>query len=175
MMRNIETDLEKIQKLAKQREEENWKFRSFLKGSDYSLEKIDRIVHVLFQKVSSEIDCTKCGNCCRKIRPVLSRSDIERFAKGLAISATQFKEQHLVKCNEEKGFWFKTKPCPFLNNNRCSQYPLRPAVCKSFPHLHKKDFVFRLINVVENYAICPIVFNVYERLKGELWYKVVDR
>ena len=31
-MRNIETDLEKIQALARQKEEENWEFRSFLKG-----------------------------------------------------------------------------------------------------------------------------------------------
>jgi hypothetical protein len=23
---------------------------------------------------------------------------------------------------------------------------------------------------VENCSICPIVFNVYEQLKGELWY-----
>lgn len=171
MTQNIETNLEKIQKLAKQREEENWKFRSFLKGSDYLPEKIDQTVYALFQEVSSKIDCTKCGNCCRKIRPVLSCSDIERFAKGLAISANQFKERYLVKCNGEKGFWFKTKPCPFLKDNRCSRYPLRPKDCQSFPHLHKKDFVFRLINVIENYAICPIVFNVYERLKTELWHR----
>jgi hypothetical protein len=27
-----------------------------------------------------------------------------------------------------------------------------------------------LIGVVENYDVCPIVFNVYEQLKAELWH-----
>ena len=172
MIRNIETDLEKIHALARQKEEENWEFRSFLKGfCPLSPEEIDRLVHKLNREVSLLIDCTKCGNCCRKMKPVLNHSDIERFAKGLNISVAQFKEQYLVKCNEKGKFWFKTESCPFLSNNRCSQYLLRPADCRSYPHLHKKDFVFRLINVIENYAICPIVFNVYERLKSKLWHR----
>lgn len=36
--------------------------------------------------------------------------------------------------------------------------------------MYKEDFVFRLYGVLDNYAICPIVFNVYERLKDELQY-----
>lgn len=35
---------------------------------------------------------------------------------------------------------------------------------------NKEDFVFRLIGVVGNYDVCPIVFNVYEQLKAELWH-----
>jgi len=175
MIQNIETDLNKIQELAKKKEKENWRFRTFLKGfCPLSSEEIDRVVHRVNREVSSLIDCTKCGNCCRKIRVVLNHSDIKRFAKGLNISVTQFKEQYLVESDEKGKFWFKTEPCPFLINNKCSQYPLRPASCRSYPHLHKKGFVFRLINVIENYAICPIVFNVYERLKSKLWHRRRD-
>lgn len=29
--------------------------------------------------------------------------------------------------------------------------------------------IFRLINIIENTSICPIVFNVYEELKKEVW------
>ena len=36
------------------------------------------------------------------------------------------------------------------------------------------NFVFRLWGVVENCSICPIVFNVYEQLKGELWHSGDD-
>jgi Fe-S-cluster containining protein len=61
----------------------------------------------------------------------------------------------------EKGI----KPCPFLEGNLCSNYDHRPGDCRSFPHLHKHDFIFRLWNVADNCAVCPIVFNVYERLK----------
>jgi len=60
MIRNIETDLEKIQALAREKEEENWEFRSFLKGfCPLSPEEIDRLVHKLNREVSSLIDCTK--------------------------------------------------------------------------------------------------------------------
>jgi len=37
----METDLNKIRKLSKEKEDENWEFRSFLKGCDISEEKID--------------------------------------------------------------------------------------------------------------------------------------
>lgn len=40
--------------------------------------------------------------------------------------------------------------------------------CISYPHLHKKDFTSRLIGVIENCSVCPIVFNVYERLKERI-------
>ncbi len=29
------------------------------------------------------------------------------------------------------------------------------------------------MSVIENYSICPIVFNVYERLKTEIWRKLM--
>ena len=62
----------------------------------------------------------------------------------------------------------------FLNDNKCTQYDSRPVNCALYPHLHKKDFVFRLIGVVNNYSICPIVFNVYEALKNKLKSEFID-
>ncbi len=35
--------------------------------------------------------------------------------------------------------------------------------------IKRNDFVSRLINVINNISICPIVFNVYESLKEEIW------
>lgn len=169
MLGKLEIDLEKIQKLAKQREEENWKFRSFLKGSDYPSEKIDEIVHDLTQEISSRIDCTKCGNCCKAVKPVLTTKDIEELSEGMGMSTAQFRDAYLSEDKEEDGFVFKRLPCPLLKDTLCTQYSYRPAVCKSFPHLYSKDFVFRLMQAIENYSVCPIVFNVYESLKNELW------
>ena len=45
---------------------------------------------------------------------------------------------------------------------------VRVADCRSYPHLHKKDMASRLLGVIENAAVCPIVFGVLERLKAEL-------
>ena len=170
----LETDLNKIKKLSEKNDEENWNFRSFLKGYDAPIEKIDAIVHELNQRISSEIDCTICANCCKEVQPLLDQEDIKKCCEGLQVSVSQFKKEYL-KFDKEKGnIVFKEKPCPFLKHKLCSIYSHRPKDCKSFPHLHKKEFVFRLWGVVENCCICPIVINVYEQLKGELWYSGDD-
>jgi Fe-S-cluster containining protein len=168
----IETDLKKIKKVVKKKEDENWEFRSFLRGYDIEVEELDSIVHRLYEEVNGQIDCTACGNCCREISPVLDDEDIERLSRGLGISSGNFKERFLVKDDNDysEGFIFNKRPCPFLKGNVCSYYELRPEDCRSFPHLHKEEFVFRLIDVVENCAVCPIVFNVYEQLKAKFWY-----
>jgi len=168
----VETDLKKIKETAKQKEDENWEFRSFLKGYDIEVKELDSIVHRLFEEAYREIDCTACGNCCREISPVLDQEDIERLYRELGISPENFMKRFLVKDdkNYSEGFIFDKKPCPFLKGNLCSHYELRPEDCRSFPHLHKEEFVSRLIGVVENYGLCPIVFNVYEQLKAELWH-----
>ena len=168
----IETDLKKIKKAAKRKEDENWEFRSFLKGYDIKIAEMDAIVHELFEQVSSKIDCTACGNCCREILPVLELEDIDRLSHGLGISPNKFKERFLVKNNKNysEGYIFNKRPCPFFKENLCAHYELRPEACRSFPHLHKEEFVFRLIGVVQNYSVCPIVFNIYEQLKVKLWY-----
>lgn len=168
LMNTMETNLNRIKELSKKKEDENRRFRSFLKGCDIPSKKIDSIVHKLYQKISSEIDCKTCANCCKEVQSVLNQKDIEKFSKGLRISSVQFKDQYLVKDKEAEKFVFNKRPCPFLKDNLCSHYAYRSNDCISYPHLHKNDFVFRLINVINNYSICPIVFNVYENLKNEI-------
>lgn len=171
----METDLNKIKKLSEEREEENWKFRTFLKCCDLSEEKIDSIVHELFRSISERIDCKSCANCCKEALPVLDQADIKRFSEGLGISVFEFQDKYLVKDDEEpEKYTFNKKPCPFLKDNICSYYEYRPKDCRSFPHLHKKEFTSRLMNIVYNCSLCPIVYNVYELLKGEVWHNRYD-
>jgi len=66
----LEVDINKIRRIAKIKESENYKFRSFLKGCD--LEEIDIIVKRLYRSISYKIDCKICGNCCKKVLPVLN-------------------------------------------------------------------------------------------------------
>jgi len=167
----METNINKIKKLAEEKKDENWEFRSFLKICDILPQEVDSIVHNLYQEVSAKIDCKDCGNCCREVKPVLEEEDIEKFSEGLRMSAIKFKQEYLVRDKDSKGFMFNKKPCPFLRDNLCQNYSYRPQVCVSYPHLHKEDFVFRLIRVIENCSVCPIVFNVYEHLKDELWHE----
>ena len=166
---NLVTDIETIQKLAAEKEDANWRFRSFLKGLDMEFEELDAIVHQLYESVSAQIDCEACGLCCRVMHPILNKRDIERLADRLSLSVNEFESEYLMKDEEEDGFTFRSTPCPFLTGNSCTVYPDRPADCRSYPHLHKKDFVTRLYGVLSNCSVCPIVFNVYELLKVKLY------
>ncbi len=161
----MKIDLVKIKNLSKEREDENWYFRTFLKG--YDNKHLDSIVRRLFRQVSEAIDCTSCGNCCKETQPILNNNDINKLSKSLHITPDQFITRYVNK-DEDGDSRLNKLPCPFLKNNKCIQYDSRPAACRSYPHLHKKDFTFRLIGVVNNYSICPIVFNVYEGLKSKL-------
>jgi uncharacterized protein len=164
MVMKLETDLKKIEQLSKQREKANWEFRCFLKQSDYSVKEIDSVVKDLYTEISSQIDCTKCANCCKIIHPVLSEADIKRLARHQGLSCVQFKLR-FVTTDEDHDSVFNQTPCPFLENNSCTVYEHRPGDCRSYPHLHKRQFVFRMNQAFLSCSVCPIAFNVYERLK----------
>jgi len=165
----LELDLEKIKRLAERNEENNWRFRAFLKfGDDH---KIDRIVHGLYQEISRDIDCTQCGNCCRELRPLLAKKEVKLLANFINIPEDEFREHYTEVDHNDKKTRLRETPCAFLKDKKCTVYECRPADCRSFPHLHKRDFTARLINVLQNYSICPIVFNVYEQLKIEMRFR----
>jgi Fe-S-cluster containining protein len=165
----METDLKKIKQFGEERDRENWEFRSFLKFVDMEPEELDALVHEVYSDVSSQIDCTKCANCCKEMKPLLSQKDIKNFATGIDVSVEEFTGQHIEKVEDPNEYYFNKKPCPFLKDDLCTNYDFRPEDCRSFPHLDKSEFITRLWSVVENYSICPIVFNVYEILKTKLW------
>jgi len=161
---DLELDLEKIEQLGQLRERENFEFWTILKGQDGR--RIDEIVHRLNAEISGRIDCTKCGNCCKKLEPCIRSPDIKRLSTKLGIPEEEIRANYLKEIEGEK--FFKRLPCIFLKGNKCSIYQDRPDDCKSYPHLHKQDFISRLWGVIDNYSICPIVFNVFEKLKQEM-------
>ena len=168
----LETNLKRIARIAKRRDDENWQFRSYLKQLDIEDDELDTIVHRINEDVSAEIDCTECSNCCHKIRPTLDAQDVTQFAIGLELSPQEFKDAHIREDDDGSGaLIFTGLPCQFIDGKECSNYAHRPKACQSYPYLHKPDFRGRLLGVLDNYEICPIVFNVYERLKVELWPK----
>lgn len=163
----IELDLEKIERLGQLREDENYRFRGYLKEQDS--DEIDVIVHGLNREISGQIDCTKCGNCCRKLKPCITDQDLDILTRRLKMTLEQIEKNYTGI--DEGDRYFANVPCSFLEDKKCTIYEDRPADCRSFPHLHKKDFVFRLFSVIDNYSVCPIVFNVFEALKKELNFR----
>lgn len=169
----MQTDPKIVAQLADEREKENWRFRTFLKSSDLDTEELDAIVHKHYKDVARQIDCCACGNCCREILPTLDDADVNRLAAGLGTKPDEVVTQYLT-WDEDGDLTFNRCPCPFLSENRCRVYEHRPDTCQSYPHLQKEEFVFRLAQAVSNCSVCPIAFNVYERLKDELWHRSDD-
>ena len=156
---HIELDLNKIKKSGKINERKNLQFRTFLKQQDS--DKIDIIVHRLNREITEKIDCTQCANCCKILRTCIQDEDIKPITQRLNISEEQFREQYTEVAEGE--LLLREMPCVFLENNKCTIYIDRPMECRTFPNLHKEYFTSRLFGIIENYSLCPIVFNVYEK------------
>ena len=171
---DIELDLNIIKTNSEIREEENFEFRRFLKGEDS--DKIDQLVHELYEIVLEHIDCTKCANCCIELETCFSKKELDILIKHLQIDKEEFIAQSTKpdQFGEKDKFYLNSKPCQFLNDRKCTVYELRPEECNSYPYLHKNNFNSRLLGVIENYAICPIVYNVYELLNQELDFTDID-
>lgn len=161
------TDLETICKIASEKEDENDRFRIFLKQQDG--EQIDLIVHQLNDLVSGEIDCTQCGNCCKSLMINVEKEETVLLANYLQISPLDFKEKYLEESDQGQ-MVINSIPCHFLSGTICSIYQHRFIDCREFPHLHKPHFTHRLFGTLMYYPVCPIVFNVVEKLKNILGF-----
>ena len=158
-------DVQQIAALAKEKKEENERFRVFLRS--VRSQEVDRKVLQLNEEVSAQIDCTQCANCCKTIEPGVSEDEILRMAKYHRQSIGDFINEFI---SQEPGTgiqYLRQQPCIFLHDHKCSIYEGRPASCADYPHLHQPQFKFRFKAVMSQYEICPIVFNVVERLKSD--------
>jgi len=165
----IETNIKKIQQIADRKEDENLAFRSFLKGQDFN--KVDEIVHKLYSEIAPQIDCLECGNCCINLRPTITDKELDRLAEIDEVTKSDFEEKYLMQDDFEDFKYLRSVPCKYLKDKKCMIYSDRPEECRSYPYLHKDKFVSRTLGVLNNYEICPIVFNVFELLKVEFGWR----
>jgi hypothetical protein len=133
---DIETDLIKIKHLASIKENENMRFRTFLKGQN-DLE-IDTIVHQLHEELIKYIDCTQCGNCCRDLELTLHSEDITVLAQMENSDSESYIANYC-----EKNTWgdisLKT-PCRYLDGVKCNIYMrIVPKNVANFHIQTKKD------------------------------------
>lgn len=165
-------DLIQIRTLAERKEEENWRFRQFVKfGCKLKEEEMDRQVWETTKRIWAGIDCTACANCCREVRPTFSEEEVSRLAARLGMTPLQFIDTYLEPNGDDDNPWqTKTNPCPFLKDNRCSVYEDRPADCKGYPYLYAPEFSSRMMGMISRTFTCPIVYEVIEELKRLLGF-----
>lgn len=166
-------DLVQISQLAEKKSDENYRFRQFLKTKCHlNPDEIDQRVFATTRRVWAGIDCTKCANCCREVKPTFSEEEIERLRRRLDITRQQFIESYLERSEEggENPWTTRATPCPFLKDNLCSVYADRPADCSGYPYLNESGFVFRMLAMIGRTSTCPIVYEVMEELKKLLGF-----
>ncbi len=147
----LETNLKNIQTIAIQKRESNRSFSIFLEKQDS--EKVDAIVYRLNKDITPQIDCTACGNCCLNLRPVASEEVLRQF-----VDADKIEEVKYAMCIQ----------CKHVKDKKCTKYLERPEECRLYPYMDRAQFVSRIVGILQNYEICPIVFNICEHLKIEL-------
>ena len=127
--------------------------------------KLDALFHRLNDEESEKVDCLQCANCCRTLGPRFIQNDIARMATHLKMKESAFISQYL-RIDEDGDYVFKEMPCPFLMpDNYCMLYNSRTKACREYPHTDSKN-IRSILKICElNAETCPIVRNIFERIK----------
>lgn len=167
-MSDLVTDPKEVERLAEEREDENWAFRDWIKMEfGFDDERLMSVVRGLADSITAQIDCTQCANCCRVTATNLSEEEIKRLAAALDMSIAELQEAHLEWDDDRGGRWQLPAPCPLLEGNLCRVYEACPTSCREYPYLHN-DFRASSISRFRSTYVCPIVFNVVEEMKYAL-------
>lgn len=152
----------KLIDIARRYEDENIKFRTFLKNRA-DPDELDRQFSALHNELFSEYDCCACNNCCRQYDVTLSDEDTERIAGFLGLSEQNFIQTCIQKSDGEHTI---KPPCPFLEQDgKCRVQSCKPAECRGYPYTDQPDRIASLRGVIEFAEVCPVVFEIVQRLK----------
>lgn len=138
--------------------------------------ELDSLVDALAAEVAAGVDCTRCANCCRM--PVgLEPRDVERLAEGLHLTPETVLDRWVDRASgPEWDEWavMRGVPCPLLQPSAdralCAVYTHRPGACRAYPAL-TPDFRWMFETLADDAGLCPIIFNVIERLKEVLGWQ----
>lgn len=162
---------DKVKEEAKKRENENLKFRSYLKNHADE-DELDSQFLRLHKELFADYDCSKCRNCCKMYKGSIPAEDIDKDAQYLGISPEQFIDTYLEK--EEYGINYQTKnkPCDLLQEDgNCKLEDCKPDSCKKYPYTNQPERLSSLLSVLDTIEICPVAFEIFERLKKEYGFR----
>lgn len=110
-------DINDLSVLANRKEEENYRFRSYLKNHTDD-EELDKQFKRLHEKYFKIYDCKKCRNCCKKIGISVDEDELNSICNYLKIGKEKFSKDNLIERYGE--YSFKEYKCKFLDeNNNC--------------------------------------------------------
>ena len=66
-------------------------------------------------------------------------------------------------------------PCHFLENGDCALGECKPANCGKYPYTDQSDRMGSLLSFIDSASVCPVVYEMLERLKKEYHFKKRER
>jgi hypothetical protein len=78
----------------------------------------------------------------------------------------EFREKYI---KEDLGeYLLNVKPCCFpKEDGECEIEACKPISCRDYPFTNKPERLFSLLSILTSASICPVVFEMLERLKKE--------
>lgn len=161
----------KIKHMAEKMERENLEFRTFLK-CNADEEILDEQFAKLHNELFAEYDCSRCRNCCKRYYGSIPLFDIDKDASHLNMSSDEFVGLYLSEKDSEGNYRTKHKPCDFLQEGgRCVLGDCKPDKCKKYPYTNQPERLYCLYSMLEAVQVCPVAFEIFERLKIEYGFK----
>ena len=158
-----------VQAAAAKRKDENLRFRTYLK-IHADPDELDRQFLALHKELFTGYDCCRCGNCCRIYSTTLTEEEIVNISIYLGLTRQKFPEDHLIRGMDGLEL---PAPCRFLNaDGKCRLQDCKPEECKGFPYTDRPHRLESLYSVLSAAEICPVVFEILERLKELYHFKI---
>lgn len=153
---------------AQKQENENLRFRSFLKNHA-DPDELDQQFLVLHRELFAGYDCCKCGNCCRAFSTTLSEEEISAISNQLGMERQEFITRCLIEGSEG---WELPAPCRFLGiDGKCQIQDCKPEECRGFPYTDRPERLWSLYSTLSAAEVCPVVFEILERLKDQYHFR----
>ncbi len=118
-------------------------------GSDVS----DRRVRSLTDKIQEiGFRCRRCGECCSQVSPdsdlvIVSPPEIRRIMDATGLGWDEVAEPYPEFIEKDDGTLYtfewcikrKDGRCAFLEGRRCTMYPVRPWICRTYPFMENGE------------------------------------
>jgi uncharacterized protein len=159
----------KVKEAFNRIEAENCAFRTYLKNHADE-DELDEQFLKLHKELFLSYDCTKCRNCCKEYSASFKVNELDLVSAFLKMTEKDFTAKYI---EEEFGsYQLNVKPCCFLKEDgTCEIETCKPDSCRDYPYTDKPERLFSLLSILESTRVCPVVFEMFERLKHQYGFK----
>jgi hypothetical protein len=105
----------KVKKAFEKVEDENYKFRAYLKNYA-DIDELNEQFHQLHKELFSNYDCSKCRNCCREYIVTFEEEELETAAAFVGMTKEDFIGKYIEERSSGK-YALKMRPCCFLTED----------------------------------------------------------